>query len=61
VCVSLRSAGCFAAGKTIRHIGKQTLEQLQDYDWPENICEWQNVVERAVILSETSTFVVDES
>jgi len=50
-----------AAGKTIRNIGKQTLERLAAYDWPGNIRELQNVVERAVILSETDTFFVDES
>jgi formate hydrogenlyase transcriptional activator len=50
-----------AAGKTIRHISKQTLEQLTAYDWPGNIRELQNVVERAVILSESDTFFVDES
>jgi formate hydrogenlyase transcriptional activator len=49
------------AGKTIRHIGKDTLAQLQTYHWPGNIRELQNVVERAVILSETDTFMVDES
>jgi formate hydrogenlyase transcriptional activator len=49
------------AGKIIRHIGKQTLEQLKDYDWPGNIRELQNVVERAVILSDTDTVVVDET
>ena len=49
------------AGKNIRHIGKHTLEQLQAYNWPGNIRELQNVVERAVILCETDTFVVDES
>jgi formate hydrogenlyase transcriptional activator len=49
------------AGKTIRHIGKRTLQQLQAYHWPGNIRELQNVVERAVILSETDTFVVDDS
>jgi PAS domain S-box-containing protein len=49
------------AGKTIRHINKQTLEQLTAYDWPGNIRELQNVVERAVILSETDTFFVDQS
>jgi len=49
------------AGKAIRHIGKNTVEQLQGYHWPGNIRELQNVVERAVILSETDTFVVDES
>src|ERR1700721_2163204 len=50
-----------AAGKTIRHICKQTLERLTVYDWPGNIRELQNVVERAVILSEGDTFFVDES
>jgi formate hydrogenlyase transcriptional activator len=49
------------AGKRIRHIGRETLEQLQAYHWPGNIRELQNVVERAVILSDTDTFVVDES
>jgi formate hydrogenlyase transcriptional activator len=48
-------------GKNIRRIGKRTLEQLQAYSWPGNIRELQNVVERAVILSESDTFVVDES
>jgi len=56
-------AGRFAkaAGKNIRHIGKHTLEELKAYHWPGNIRELQNVVERAVILSESDTFVVDES
>jgi PAS domain S-box-containing protein len=49
------------AGKNIHHIGKRTLEQLTGYNWPGNIRELQNVVERAVILCETDTFVVDES
>jgi formate hydrogenlyase transcriptional activator len=49
------------AGKNIRHMSKDTLEQLKGYRWPGNIRELQNVVERAVILSETDTFVVDES
>jgi formate hydrogenlyase transcriptional activator len=49
------------AGKTFRRIDKQTLEQLRAYHWPGNIRELQNVVERAVILSESDTFVVDGS
>jgi len=49
------------AGKNIRHIGKQTLEQLKGCHWPGNIRELQNVVERAVIPSETDTFVVDDT
>lgn len=49
------------SGKTIRNINKDTLKQLQAYPWPGNIRELQNVVERAVILSEGDTFIVDES
>jgi formate hydrogenlyase transcriptional activator len=50
-----------AGGKKIRHIGKDTLDMLRAYPWPGNIRELQNVVECAVILSESDTFVVDES
>src|SRR6185295_1090767 len=49
-----------SAGKSIRHIKKQTLELLQGYDWPGNVRELQNVVERAVVLC-GETFVIDES
>jgi formate hydrogenlyase transcriptional activator len=49
------------AGKNMRHIGRHTLEQLQSYHWPGNIRELQNVVERAIVLCENDTFVVDES
>jgi len=49
------------SGKNIRHIGKDTFELLRTYHWPGNIRELQNVVERAVILSESDTFTVDES
>jgi formate hydrogenlyase transcriptional activator len=48
-------------GKNIRHIARQTMDQLEAYTWPGNIRELQNVVERAVILTESDTFVVDES
>jgi len=49
------------AGKNIRHISKRTLEQFKAYSWPGNIRELQNVVERAIILSETDTLFFDES
>jgi len=48
-------------GKTIRNIEKQTLQRLTAYDWPGNVRELQNVIERAVVLSEGETFVIDES
>jgi formate hydrogenlyase transcriptional activator len=49
------------AGKKIRSINKRTLDLLQAYDWPGNIRELQNVVERAVILSDGEIFSVDET
>ena len=48
------------AGKRISHIKKKTLDLFQAYDWPGNIRELQNVVERAVILCDGETFSVDE-
>jgi formate hydrogenlyase transcriptional activator len=49
------------AGKKIRSISKNTLDLFQSYDWPGNIRELQNVVERAVILCDKETFCVDPS
>jgi formate hydrogenlyase transcriptional activator len=48
------------AGKNIRSIDKNTLDLLQSYDWPGNIRELQNVIERSVILSSRDAFSVDE-
>ncbi len=50
-----------AAGKKIKNINKETLELFQNYDWPGNVRELQNVIERAVILSDGDTFIVDET
>jgi len=49
------------AGKRIHRISKETLSLFQSYDWPGNIRELQNVIERALILSEGETFSVDTS
>jgi formate hydrogenlyase transcriptional activator len=49
------------AGKRIRTISKKTLELFQAYDWPGNIRELQNVVERAVVLCDGEMFSVDET
>jgi transcriptional regulator with GAF, ATPase, and Fis domain len=49
------------AGKNIRLIDKKTLDLLQSYDWPGNIRELQNVIERSMIVSSGDVFSVDES
>jgi PAS domain S-box-containing protein len=49
------------AGKEILSIDKKTLDLLQSYEWPGNIRELQNVIERSVILSYGDVFSIDES
>jgi formate hydrogenlyase transcriptional activator len=49
------------AGKKFRNISNKSLAVLQEYEWPGNIRELQNVVERAVVLCDGETFSVDES
>lgn len=48
-------------GKGMATISKKTLKQFCEYDWPGNIRELQNVIERSLILCETDTFSVDEN
>src|SRR5215469_1363820 len=49
------------AGKKFKTIDKNSLKLLQGYEWPGNVRELQNVIERAVILSDSDTFAVDET
>ena len=49
------------AGKNIRSIDKKALDLMNAYDWPGNIRELQNIIERSVILSSGGVFSVDES
>jgi len=48
-------------GKKIARVEKTTLTLLKEYRWPGNVRELQNVIERAVILCDGDTLVVDET
>jgi PAS domain S-box-containing protein len=50
----------YRAGKRVRGLSKETSHLLQSYDWPGNIRELQNVVERAVIIADSDTLAIDE-
>ena len=49
------------AGKVFGSIDQHTLDFFRNYEWPGNIRELQNVVERSVILSPDTVFCVDSS
>jgi transcriptional regulator with GAF, ATPase, and Fis domain len=53
---------CCAAkiGKKVRCVDDASLDRLIKYDWPGNIRELQNVLERAVILCEDETARIEE-
>jgi formate hydrogenlyase transcriptional activator len=46
-------------GRTIENIPSQTMKALVQYDWPGNIREPQNVIERSVIRSKGPVLIVD--
>src|SRR4051794_24818475 len=46
-------------GRTIENIPSQTMKALVQYDWPGNIRELQNVIERSVIRSKGPVLTVD--
>ena len=48
-------------GKKIRRLDKRSLDRLQNYPWPGNIRELQNIIERSVIVCDGEDFFVDES
>jgi transcriptional regulator with GAF, ATPase, and Fis domain len=48
-------------GKELRGVGQKSMESLMRYDWPGNIRELQNVVERAVVVARGPLLEVDDS
>jgi formate hydrogenlyase transcriptional activator len=49
------------AGKQFHQVPRRTLNLLRNYSWPGNIRELQNVIERAVVISDGDSFSVDPS
>ncbi|MCK5379048.1 MAG: sigma 54-interacting transcriptional regulator [Acidobacteria bacterium] len=47
--------------KTIRRIPNDITKAMMNYDWPGNVRELANVIERAVILTQGDTLMVDEA
>ena len=48
-----------AAGKSIRSIRPESIEALRDYDWPGNVRQLENTIERAVALEMHEELYVD--
>jgi two-component system response regulator AtoC len=47
-------------GTQVERIAAEAMECLRSYDWPGNVRELENVVERAVVLSEGEVIGIDE-
>ncbi|HKW74766.1 MAG TPA: sigma-54 dependent transcriptional regulator [Terriglobales bacterium] len=45
--------------KNVRHVSPEALRPLMDYGWPGNVRELENVIERAVVLSNGSTVGIE--
>jgi len=48
-------------GRKFKAVDARSLKAFQTYTWPGNVRELQNVIERAVILSEGETLAVDQT
>jgi DNA-binding NtrC family response regulator len=46
-------------GKSVRNISPEALRPLMDYGWPGNVRELENVIERAVVLSNGPTVGIE--
>ena len=48
-------------GKPLKGISEVSMELLMDYDWPGNIRELQNVIERSAILARSDIIDIDDA
>jgi len=46
--------------KKVTGLSEETMKLLMDYDWPGNVREIENVIERALVLAKTDTISVDD-
>ncbi|MFN0196318.1 MAG: sigma 54-interacting transcriptional regulator, partial [Planctomycetaceae bacterium] len=51
---------CHRTGKRLLHLEPEVVESLENYPWPGNIRELENVIERAVVLSEGDSLTLRE-
>lgn len=51
---------CKKYRKPLKHIPSATIKKLQKYKWPGNVRELHHAIERAVIMSESSTLSPDD-
>jgi len=47
-------------GKSIQGFTKKALKQIYEYDWPGNIREMENTIERCIIITENDTIDIDD-
>jgi len=47
-------------GKDIKYISDVTLQQMKSYNWPGNVRELENLIERAVIISNQDVLIFQE-
>lgn len=52
---------CKRLGKHIEGASKKTMDLLIEYSWPGNVRELQNIIERAIVISDGPIIHVDES
>ncbi len=50
---------CRRLGKKVSEVSEETMDLLVRYDWPGNIRELQNIIERGVVLSRGPVFSLD--
>jgi len=47
-------------GRKIKTISAEAMDLLMDYEWPGNVRELENVIERAVVLTNNSVILLDD-